>query len=50
MFLIFDLLKSILFFVNCISLHFFHVLKKITILFFINVVPPGDSGWTIGVD
>ena len=50
MFFIFDLIKSILFLVNCISLHFFHVLLNITILCLLILSPPGDSGWTVGVD
>ena len=41
MFFIFDLFKSILFFVNCISLHFFHAcLIKYYHIMFINIVPP----------
>ena len=39
-----DLIKSILFFVNWISLHFFHVLYNITTLCLLILFPPGSSG------
>ena len=49
MFFIFDLLKSIFFSqLNFITL--FPCVIKYYHIMFINIVPPGGSGWTIGVD
>ena len=41
MFFLFDLFRSILFFVNWILLRFFHMSYKIFYIMFINIVPPG---------
>ena len=49
MFFIFDLFKSILFLLT--EFHYiFPCLIKYYHIVFINIVPPGGSGWTIGVD
>ena len=49
MFFIFDLFKSILFFVKVNFITIFPCIKYYHIMF-INIVPTGGSGWIIGVD